>query len=451
MQAQRPSGVMLMVGLVGILPALTNVRLGSLQPEDFVLLLLLGFCIARFLCSGFSFRISSGLGGLFRSYGLLVLSLLLMAILAVRLTFYPLEGVSILKQPILFSISKLIQFAATVWGFLWLTNLFLKEKTLLAQAMSIYWRTGILSSLFAILCYMAVITIHFYPSQDSIIGAYYPVDTLRARGFFNEGGPFGLYLVSVLAVGLLRRHMTGKRLGVANLAVLSLAFFLSASGAGFLVAALLTFYAVVSAVSFRKKVAYFVLATAVLGGAGAWLGLQRIVLGYIDSFQNIEEHIASQGLDPSLVMGRVAALYIVPRMISTHPVMGIGIGNYPLMRNDPHYLGSLPAITDVQDLPALGIPGIAAEMGIPATIWLMVLLFAPYWVSRKKAAILGVAALFQPLAHAFGVQLTFFYPWFVSACVLAASSYEPVGVPVKPRRSLLVKMLRPASVCSATP
>jgi hypothetical protein len=91
----------------------------------------------------------------------------------------------------------------------------------------------------------------------------------------------------------------------------------------------------------------------------------------------------------------------------------------------------------VEDLPAIGIPGVAAEIGIPATIWLMVLLFAPYSVCRKKASIISIAAIFQPLAHSFGVQLTFFYPWFVSSCALAASSFErESGVP---RRHVLIR------------
>jgi len=187
---------------------------------------------------------------------------------------------------------------------------------------------------------------------------------------------------------------------------------------------LLILYSVVTAASFWKKVSYFILSATLLYAAATWLDLGNLLLGYIDSYQNIEDKMALLGRDQNLVLGRVAALYIVPRMISAHPVTGIGIGNYPLMRNDPHYLGSLPTITDLEDLPALGIPGIAAEMGIPATLWLMALLFAPYWMSRKKASIvIGVAAIFQPLAHALGVQLTFAYPWFVSACTLAAFSY----------------------------
>jgi hypothetical protein len=129
------------------------------------------------------------------------------------------------------------------------------------------------------------------------------------------------------------------------------------------------------------------------------------------------------------VAGRIAALYIVPKMISAHPFTGIGFGNYPLMRNDPHYLGFLPEVRDMEDLTGLGLAGIAPEIGLPATLWLMILLFQPYWANRKGASIIAISLLFQPTAHVLGVQIAFFYPWFVSACALAAASYREPQTP----------------------
>src|SRR5205814_10360606 len=90
---------------------------------------------------------------LFRSYGLFMLSLVILALLAVRLTFFPLDQASFLKQPILFSISKVLQFGAVLCGFLWLTNAFVKHNNLLKLAVNTYWWTGIISCLYAIACY----------------------------------------------------------------------------------------------------------------------------------------------------------------------------------------------------------------------------------------------------------------------------------------------------------
>jgi hypothetical protein len=144
----------------------------------------------------------------------------------------------------------------------------------------------------------------------------------------------------------------------------------------------------------------------------------------VENYRRIGELSDVVSTDPNIVMGRISALYIVPRMIEAHPVTGIGFGNYPLMRNSPEYLGSLPTITDTEDLPAIGYPAITAEIGIPATIGFILLLFAPYRASRKHGTMIVVAALFQPLVNGFGVATTFFYPWFVSACALAAAYTE---------------------------
>jgi len=446
-------GLFAVVGFLAILPAFTAVKVGSLQAEDFVLILLLGFCITKFLCSGFSFRISTKLTGLFWSYGLLLLLLLLLAVLALRLTFYPLDEASLLKQPVIFSLSKLIQLAACICGFLWLTNVFVAEKGLLIRAMNLYWWTGIVTSWFAVFSWLVVTIGHIEPAPPfpaSLLGAYSVEYAVRARGFFNEGGPYGIYVVSVFAIGLLRRYMTRRRLGMPNIAVLFLGFLLSESKAAFLLVVLLVLYPIVSAASFRKKVTYFVISAAILCGAAVWLNLPVMLTAYVDSYQRVEDNVAAIGRDTNIVVGRIAALYIVPRMISAHPITGVGLGNYPLMRNDPHYLGSLPTITDVEDLPAIGIPGIAAEIGIPATVWLMILLLAPYWVGRKKASIIGTAAIFQFLAHVFGVQLTFFYPWFISACAFAASSYEQTRYSLSLQRQPLQVPSRPIMALPST-
>jgi hypothetical protein len=436
-RARRIPGLAIVVGSLAILPTFTNLKIGSFQPEDFVLLLLFGFCVAKFLCSSFSFRIAAELSGLFKSYSLLFLLLFFLSLLSARLTFYPLIDASFLKQPVLLSLSKLLQLAATLCGFFWLTNVFMTEKKLFTRALSAYWLTGVAVSLYAILCYAAIAVTHS-SSQPAIVGAYNNGgEILRARGFFNEGGPFGIYVVSIFLVGFLRRHVTGQRLGLVNIGILCLAFILSVSKAGFFAAALLFLFSIISAASFRKKVSYLILSVGFLWGIAATLNFGDQLYGYLYNFQNIEEQAAARGTDMNLVAGRISALYIVPRMISAHPVTGIGLGNYPLMRNDPHYLGVLPAIPEIEDLGGIGIPGIAAEIGVPATLWLLVLLFAPYWISRKKASILAVAAVFQLLAHTFAVQLTFFYPWFVSACALAALSYEPTRVHIASRKSLI--------------
>jgi hypothetical protein len=124
--------------------------------------------------------------------------------------------------------------------------------------------------------------------------------------------------------------------------------------------------------------------------------------------------------DINLIMGRIAAALIIPRMIEAHPVLGIGIGNYSLMRNDPDYLDGLPAVQD-WDLPGLGLISVAAELGIPLALLFIWLLSRPArmaWRARCPAIVLATAG-FQPAAYALGVNLNFFYPWLISGFALA--------------------------------
>jgi len=149
------------VCLLGVTSGFTNLRLGSLQIEDFVLLLLLGFCIGKFIGSLFSLHISPELNGLLKAYSLLLFALLAMAVLALRLRFYALDEASLLQTARHFLFSRLLQFVAIICGFLWLTNAFIKKRSLLFLALRAYWWTGIVCSWYAIVSYCAVAALHF--------------------------------------------------------------------------------------------------------------------------------------------------------------------------------------------------------------------------------------------------------------------------------------------------
>lgn len=441
MRLAKGWGVSFVVGALSILPAFTNIKLGSLQAEDFVLLALLAFCVSKWILQGFQFVIPSALAVPLKWYVLLLMLILSFSLAAFRLTFYPLDNASVLKTPILYSASRFLQFAAVISGFFWISSALMRDRRRLDLAIKLYWRTGLASCVYAVVSYVALREAHV-----DLFGAYGD-ESLRARGFFIEGGPFGLYIVSVIMVGLLRRHLTGKRIGYVNALILGTAFLLSQSKAGLFAIALLFFVSVVSAASFRKKVAYLSLAAVVLGGFAAAIHIDKLIESYIESYQDIEYKVAFFGADTNVVMGRIAGSYIVPRMIEAHPITGIGIGNYPLMRNDPRYLGPLPSIRYQEDEPGLGILGYASELGIPATALFLILIVVPYVICRKSASIIALTALFQATSQMLGVQPTFFYPWFVSACALAAREYR---IATKQEESPVRAMLRLAAQNSAS-
>src|SRR5207248_6892536 len=98
--------------------------------------------------------------------------------------------------------------------------------------------------------------------------------------------------------------------------------------------------------------------------------LRARINSYTRLYSNFAEALVVRPEDPNLVMGRISGTLIVPRMIGVHPVLGIGLGNYSLMRNDPDYLQGLPSV-EKWDLPGLGLVGSTAELGIPLTLFLL--------------------------------------------------------------------------------
>lgn len=417
---------------MGILPAFTNVKFASLQLEDVLLLGIAVACALRFIARGSRVRVTKSVAIAIREYALLLSLLWVASIFALRLQLYPLQGVSILKAPLLYSISRFLQFAAVTVGFLWLTHLMQKDRQSVEKALSAYWITGLATCIYGLVSYAML----RFVKVD--LGGAYGNESLRVRGFFNEGGPFGLYVVSIFAVGLMRTITFRRKINYTAVVVLSAAFLMSFSKAGYFAIGLVAIALMVSQRSLVKQTVHLLIAVSLLAACAVVIHPVEMVRNYIASYEAIDSSGVISGVDPSLVMGRVAGAHIVPKMIAAHPLLGIGIGNYPLMRNDPKYLGSLPPILNLEDEPGLGLIGYTAEFGIPAILLLCWLLLMPFRVCRRHSSALAGIALYQPIAHLLGAQVTFFYPWFVSACALGCCTTgvkpaEQLNVRQKPR------------------
>jgi len=247
----------------------------------------------------------------------------------------------------------------------------------------------------------------------------------RARGLFNEGGPYGMFLVSAGAAALLRARLfppLHRFRTKAMLAVLAIALLLSGSKAGLLAAVLLCGAAGIASASRRRRIALIFAAVAIL--AATVVLFQSKFLAYWLLYQHFDEAAAYHPDDPNFVMGRVAGALIVPRMIAAHPVGGIGLGNYSLMRNDPGYLQGIPP-SDEWDLPGMGLLGATAELGAPLALFLFGILLRPLWKAMgRPGAVITAAAAFQPVAFLLGVNLNFFYPWLITAFAIAAEGVE---------------------------
>ena len=408
--------------LFAALSAAPAARVGDVQFLEVAQVLVLCAAAALAIRARFHLRLSP----VWREYGGRYLALLCasaaVSALALRLPFYPPPDISLLKQPLAISLSRLAELCLAIISLLLVAGVLGRSPRRRRAALDVFAGVAILSACASILCWLllkgaGVSTPLVYDFND------------RVRGFFNEGGPYGMFLVAASLAVLLRAHLKPYfyRFQVAaTLALFGAALLLSGSKAGLLAAAGLAGLGVLFSGNRRHKkilIGATVLFLAVLGL------FQRQLVTYWLLYQDIDEIAAYHPGDRNYVMGRVTGALIVPRMIAAHPVGGIGLGNYSLMRNDPEYLQGLPAV-DEWDLTGMGLVGAMAELGIPVAVCLFAMLLRPMRMAHKKraASVVVVAAAFQPVSFLLGVNLNFFYPWLITAFALAAQQAD-MGTP----------------------
>lgn len=400
--------------LFAVLSAAPVLKIGDVQAVEIAQVLWLCLAAPLFLYRGLRVPYS----GAWRRHGggyLLFLGLCLgVSALALRLPFYAPPDISALKLPLVLSLSRILELFLALCFMLIVAHALARRAALLRRTLDAYCWIGAASAGISIASWIllkgaGVATFAVYGFEG------------RVRGFFNEGGPYGIFLVSVGVAALLRARLFRPLypfLHKALLGLLLVALFLSGSKAGLLAAGGLCLLGL-AVVGSRRQRAVILTACAVILIAFFTL-FQGKLFGYFYAYLNFDEALAYRPGDPSLIMGRIAASIVVPRMISVHPLLGIGVGNYSLMRNDPDYLQGLPPV-DGWDLPGMGLFGSAAEFGIPLALFFLVLLLRPLFAAKKRKApaIVTVAAGFQPLAFLLGVNLNFFYPWLIAAFVIA--------------------------------
>jgi hypothetical protein len=241
------------------------------------------------------------------------------------------------------------------------------------------------------------------------------------RGFYNEGGPYGLYVLSVLAVGFAIDRLGWVRRGRIRLAMalMCVVFVMCYSKAG--VFAVLSIFALNGLFARRalQRVAILGVGIAVLVGLSQIVNLPEFLRNYEATAAQYERLSHFHPKDPNFVYGRVAGAFIVPRMIEEHPLTGIGWGNYGVLRNAPEYRGAAVFVEDADD-PGLGSFGVAAELGLPLFAFLMLCLLVPFFYLRwlHVPVWLTNLALIQPVVHIFGAQLNLTYPWVTTAFAL---------------------------------
>lgn len=342
-------------------------------------------------------------------FGFIMFAILVTAVSSVRLPRYPpLWGPYFLHLPLLVVVMRYVELFIVVFYGLYAAELMRRDAKLRDFGLSWYVNSAILTSWFSL------VVVSSYKLRG-IAGA-------RAQGLFPEGGPWGLYLMTVTVVAFIlwKRGLFSTPKTMVVVITLGLAFYSCRSKASVFCAVMIFLTQVFFGYNWKQRLVSIVLIGGVLVAAWYIFNVPALWGVLLKVRAGAEEAVYLDPENRNTAYGRIAASVIVPRMIDAHPLTGIGMGNYPIMRNDPEYLGIMAPVKDY-DLPGLGLLSAAAELGIPSLLALYVMMMYPAWKVRKThgKALLLTLALCQPYVHLMGAQLTLFYPWLASGFVLS--------------------------------
>jgi hypothetical protein len=373
----------------------------------------LAWLMLKFCMNGFTARLR-GLWirpGIF--YGVVMLAILLTSLSSIRMQRYPVEGPYFLHYPMMVVVLRYLELFLVVFYSLYMAEKLRRSAVLRDYALKTYLNSALITS---------CLTLGGWVLWKGTHKAFFVTSDGRGTGEFPEGGPWGLFLLTVAIVAwiLWKRRLISRQKWYFSLYVLGTSFYLCKSKACALCALTIFITQIFFGHNLKQKIASIVLLAGTFGAIWYTFDVPGLVRMFSTLQQEAEILVALNPLDANVAYGRVAGSVIVPRMIARHPITGIGMGNYPVMRNDPAYLGIMYP-DHFYDLPGLGLLWVAAELGIPLLIALYgMMLYPAFRVSRAHGnPLLLTLALCQPYVHLMGCEITWYYPWLASAFVLS--------------------------------
>ena len=242
---------------------------------------------------------------------------------------------------------------------------------------------------------------HVFESADVI------TESGRLSGFFNEGGPFGLMisLFIVLSYVFKRSFM--------EFAVLVLCLLLSFSKAGLLLLMLTILFCMYrrfqGSKRFKVVMSLLLVMALMMVGYGAYLLAYQYSASWMDADAALF-YATENPDDYNFTAGRVSGMYIGTEMVKKNFLIGIGLGNYPILRNMTEYRGFFPPIPVYDSMSLGGVADLLVQQGI-----LGVILFAWFLKFCYTRSERGVFILLFVAVLMCGVQMTFVYPWILIA------------------------------------
>jgi hypothetical protein len=401
------------LALVGTLASTVTLKFAEIQYLEYIYAFQMGLLVLALPRRHYRVSWARPLAFLGLLYILFDVLALVLAIFALRFHFYTSSWVTPLKSPVIITISRLVELILSSFIMLYLADLFRTSVDKLRFTMRIYFWTGVASA-----CYSTLGAIALRLGLGSF-GVYSNLN--RFRGFYNEGGPYGLYVVSCLVVGicLYRQQWEPRRRFFFAFAMLSIGLVFSFSKAAYLCSLTLLLLNALLEGSVARRLGIVLTGIALIFTVTRFIDVEAGIRIYQREGANYEFASHRHSLDQNYVGGRVAGAFIIPRMIAAHPWTGVGWGNYALVRNDPAYRGSA-AWADFYDIAGLGILSYAAEFGLPLFFFLVVIFLLPFVYLRRHGAPAYIwnLALVHPLVMLYGAQLNLTYPWIATAFAL---------------------------------
>ena len=312
------------------------------------------------------------------------------------------ENISFLKRPVILSCCRYIQCTGCIFFSLFTFNLFNKESKDLDKNIFIFIdRTMILLSIVFLLAFLL---------SHMGIETPFVCEKKRLRGGYVEGGPFGLFI----SFYIIMRYLVIKKNDIYTI-LFFLQIILSQSKAAiiFLPIFYIIYLVIEKKLNVSKIVILFIFSTIILFIINSYFNFSDKLLKYWIEYFDIYNQIygLNRENDSSLVMGRIAALHIAPNIILDNPIIGVGMGNYSLVRNNEEYLQRLPPVSE-WDLSGLGgVFNTIIESGFLG----LILLISPFiylWIKFNNCNIVKYGIILFFLPQVLGVQLYFHYIWF---------------------------------------
>jgi hypothetical protein len=243
----------------------------------------------------------------------------------------------------------------------------------------------------------------------------------RLRGGFAEGGLFGLFVAYYL---ILRIRLFGIEKMKCVLMILLIIASQSKSAILFIFLTFIFHVFLTRRIRLKNIFIGGIFCATLLFFANQHYRFFEKMMFYWQYHQSAEYIVEARSTDYNIVAGRIAESFIAPEMIRDNIMLGVGLGNYPLTRNNPKYLGFFPEIP-IRDLGGWGgIVRILVELGVVG-LFLFLHPFAVLFRCSKEKSVKWMVGLVI-LVQISGVYTHFQYIWFLVGLMTAIDSKPEV-------------------------